>query len=138
MKKTILFSVIFMMCNACIDRTPEKILKTQFNIDINIFDYAVDTFDESWNKNGDGSCFIKFKINQIHQEGIDYLINMKAKPLPVSDSMALVIHKIQKVYSTGNHAGYYLYDQEISDPRNFKLFVFDVENKEAILYYQIL
>ena len=138
MKKAILLSVIFTICSACICRTPEKILKVQFNIDINVFDFTVDTFEESWNKNGDGVCFIKFKINQVYQKDIDYLVNMGAKPLPISDTTICVTHKIQEEYLSGNHIGYYLYDQEISDPRDFKLFIFDIENKEAVLYYQIL
>lgn len=125
-----LFAVL--LHSACTKRTPEEILKLQFNITLTGFDYKVETFEEQWNPNGDGYVFIVFKFNEITQSNINYLKSSGFKELPVSHKNVIPDRFLFD-------KGYYIFDNEnINDERDFKLFVIDTCNNKAILYYQYM
>lgn len=115
-------------------RTPEKILKEQFNIEFYDFDYSIESFNEQWDDNGDGFCQILFKINRINPANLEYLINTNLVQLPILEKIPP--NELPWNYLAAKK-GYYLYEASQEDPRNFKLFIFDTENKVASLYYQI-
>jgi hypothetical protein len=121
-------------------RTPEKLLKLQFNICLKDFDYTIETFEERWYPNGDGHLLIIFKFNKLTQNNIDYLkgLNPELLPIPETDSWQKHPSKIPKQYLNAS-AGYYVYESlNTHDPRNYKVFVIDTEKRIAVLYYQIM
>lgn len=125
-----LFAVL--LNSACTKRTPENILKQQFNITLTGFDYKVETFEEQWNPNGDGYVFIVFKFNEITQSNINYLKSSGFKELPISQSNVIPDRLLFD-------KGYYLFENENkNDERDFKLFIVDTEKNKAILYYQYM
>ena len=78
MEKMIKIGVIMLcMCflySACAKRTPEGILKQQFNISLKGFDYQVETFEEQWNPNGDGYAYIVFRFEALTGNNINYFL----------------------------------------------------------------
>ncbi len=123
---------VVLLHSACTKRTPERILKQQFNITLKEFDYDVETFEEQWCPNGDGYVLIVFKFNKLTQKNINYLQLLGLKELPISKN-----NVIPNRFLFDN--GYYLFENEnINDERDFKLFVVDTKNNKAILYYQYM
>lgn len=123
---------VVLLQSACTTRTPEAILKQQFNIALNGFDYQVETFDEQWNPNGDGYSYIVFRFKALTENNINYFLSSGLKELPILDNK-----EIPDRFLFDN--GYYLFEREDSnDERDFKLFIVDTENNKAILYYQCM
>ena len=119
-------------------RTPEKILKTVFDISLKNFDYTIESFEEQWcPPHGDGQVLIVIKFNKLTQENIDYFKNLNnIQSLPISAKM--IPNAIPKQCSKAN-VGYYIYEpSSLHDPRDYKLFVIDTEKKTVVLYYQYM
>ena len=136
MKKIIKLGVIALFVvlqhSACTKRTPENILKQQFNITLTGFDYKVETFEEQWNPNGDGYVYIVFQFNEITQNNINYLKSSGFKELPISQRNVIPDRLLFD-------KGYYLFENENkNDERDFKLFIVDTDKNKAILYYQYM
>lgn len=141
MRKLLTFSLIIMMsliCNSCVRRTPENILKLQFGIDISKFDYRIESFDDQWyTPHGEGHCRIVYTINNISQNNIDAIVNAGAKEFPIPDTIRRY-HRMRREICGDNHQGYYIFHENEDNPDEFKYFVFDITNGKAVLYYQIL
>jgi hypothetical protein len=117
-----------------VKRTPEKILKQQFDIDLSNFNYSITSFQEEWGDNGDGFCQIVFNLDEITPNNLDYLKSINAKSLPFVERISP--NELAWEYLNAKN-GLYLYDVSSDDVRNFKLFIVDTKNKKAVLYYQI-
>ena len=63
---------VYEVYNLFLKRTPEKLLKQQFNISLKDFDYSIETFEEQWCPNGDGELLIVIKFNELTQKNIEY------------------------------------------------------------------
>ena len=63
---------VYEVYNLFLKRTPEKLLKQQFNISLKDFDYSIETFEEEWCLNGDGELLIVIKFNELTQKNIEY------------------------------------------------------------------
>lgn len=127
----LIFAIVYIMF---IKRTPEKILKQQFNIDLSDFNYSVMSFQEEWGDNGDGFCQIVFNLEKITSNNLDYLKSMNTKTLPIIEKLSP--NELDWNYLNSKN-GFYLYNASSDDIRNFKLFIIDIKNKKAVLYYQI-
>ena len=123
--------ILVLYC-ACTNRTPERILKQQFNISLKGFDYQVVTIEEQWNPNGDGYAYIVFKFNSLTEDNIKYFKLSGLKELPILENNEIPDRFLYE-------KGYYLFEKEdTNDVRDFKLFVVDIENNKAILYFQYM
>jgi hypothetical protein len=60
-------------------RTPEKLLKEAFNVDLSDFDYEIEIFEDEWFFNGNGHTKIVIKFNELTQENIKYFKNFDVK-----------------------------------------------------------
>jgi hypothetical protein len=118
----------------CVRRTPEAILKQQFQIHLNEFNYSVESFNEQWDVNGDGYCQIIFNVD-FTPANFDYLKKLKPSALPVSKNLST--NSIPKQFIEA-HKGYYFYESSDDDARSFKIFILDTIANKAVLYYQIL
>jgi len=114
-------------------RTPRSIIKAVYGIDINMWYYTVETFDNQWCLNGDGDCYISLDISGNTDFHIQYLLDKGFKPLPVigfdnhTDILSYYVHTENK--------GYYLIDYK--DYGNYSLIVVDINEKKMIIYYSI-
>lgn len=136
----LLAGIIFWGYSLLLKRTPEKIIKQQFNISLKNFDYTIESFEEQWYPNGDGHTLIVVKFAELTQENIDYLKRFNPQSLPIQeiDCPQIVPNKIPKQYLDTN-VGYYLYESlSRFDIRNYKIFIINTEKKIAILYYQYM
>jgi hypothetical protein len=78
MKKLIIIASIIILTGIIIygvysiffKRTPEKILKTVFNISLDGFDYTIVSFEEQWCPNGDGHALVIYKFNSLVEQFI--------------------------------------------------------------------
>lgn len=139
MRKLLLFSItiVLLLCNSCVRRTPEYLLKLQFGIDISSFDYKIESFDDQWHTpHGEGHCHIVYTINNISKKNIDAVVNAGAKEFPISDTIRRY-HRMRREICGDNHQGYYIFQENEDNPDEFKYFVFDITDSKAILYYQI-
>lgn len=139
MKTKIILTLIFMITCAYlyfafIRRNPNKILKQQFDFQLNDFDYSVKSFSEQWDDNGDGYCKIIIQFNYFTAHNNNYLEKMKISPLPIFDKISS--NEIPWKF-LNSKTGYYLYNPTSIDKRSFKIFIIDIKSKEAIFYYQI-
>jgi len=131
---------VVLLFSACI-RTPENVLKQQFDITLQGFDYEVETFEDKLGPDGEGHILIVFQFNELTQAHINYFQSQGLKKLPIPEKRILPSH-----FSCDN--GYYLFENEsanISDERvlgsfmgNFKLFIVDTDKNKATLYYQYM
>lgn len=130
--------VLYEVYSTFLKRTPEKLLKQQFNISLAGFDYAIETFEEQWHPNGNGEVLVIYKFNKLTQENVDYLKTFNPQTLPIPETYRLQMppNKIPKNFSHAE-TGYYIYESEsTADYRDFKVFILDIERKIAVLYYQ--
>lgn len=141
---------VYEVYNLFLKRTPEKLLKQQFNISLKDFDYSIETFEEQWCPNGDGELLIVIKFNELTQKNIEYFKSLdNIQPLPVSEMEyhQMGANKISKQLLKAN-TGYYIYQvgrianwEEVKGVKmalDFKLFIVDTENNKAVLYYQFM
>lgn len=130
-KSAAIILIIFLYI-ACVERTPEEILKQKFNISLKGVDYKVETFEEQWCPNGDGYTYIEFKFNTLTENNIKYFHSLGLKKMPI-----LKKQEIPNRCLIEN--GYYLFEREDQDDvRDYKLFVIDIKTNRAILYFQYL
>lgn len=145
MKKIIITTLVIVFIlygiySLFLKRTPERLLKQQFDISLTNFDYTIESFDEQWNPNGDGYVLIIINFNQLSIENIDYLKEFELQPLPISenDRLQMIPNDIPNQYFDTD-TGYYLYKlKSTTDIRDFKTFIIDTNKKRAILYYQLM
>ena len=132
--------VLYGVYSLFLKRTPEKILKTVFNISLKDFDYSIDVFEEEWCPNGDGHTLVAYKFNKLTQENIDYLKKVALKPLPISkiDIQKIDYNRIPEKYFRSD-AGYYIYELlSTHDPRDYQVLIIDTVKKMLVLYYQYM
>lgn len=149
MKKSIVITLVVIILSGVIlygvhglffERSPEKLLKLNFNICLKDFKYNVETFEEQWCPNGDGSALIIYKFDKLTQENIDYLKGFGLKSLPISNEeyRLMEFNEIPREYFYVN-TGYYIYKPlSNNDLRDYKVFVLDIEKQIAILYFQYM
>ena len=131
-KSFILTLLTMFLYSACIARSPESILRQQFNISLSGFDYDVETFEEQWAPNGDGYVYIVFKFNILTESNVEYFLKSGLKKLPMSEK-----EKIPDRFLFEN--GYYIFEAEDpNDVRDYKLFIVDTDNNNATLYFQYM
>ncbi len=134
-----------------VNNSPEKVLKKQFNISLDDFDYTVEfkTHNETGIPVND--TYFYFKLNNLTQKNIDYLLSKEFKQLPLPDSVQVIINDIRVPisisksdndyykYSTFQpNCGYYLYDSRSCCGLYNKFFIINTKKNIAILYYQIM
>lgn len=137
----ILFSLVLMglAVSPFLKRTPEKLVKLHFDINLKEFDYTIDFFEDEWCPNGDGHTLIIIKFNSLRPDNIDCFKNMGMKSLPVSEE-DLSQMLAPKHYLKADK-GYYLFCPEsngIKTATDFKIFTVDTENEIAVLYYSVM
>lgn len=134
MKKLVVLFCLILFAS-CVRRTPESLLMNQFQIDLTDFNYSVKSFDDEW-MIADGRCRIVFSFDSITTDNISYLIGKGAVPL--SENSKKPSYRIPQKYLSEDKNGYYLYKEEDGTPENFSYFILDLDNNEAVLYYQII
>lgn len=108
-------------------RTPNKILKTVFKIEIKN-GYKVLETKEQWDLNGDGYYYCKIaNVTFLDISKIDFKKDLIIKNLPPNS-----INK-----NEFKEKLYYLEFDE-NDERNFKLLLYNSNKNELVVYYQIL
>lgn len=152
-KLTVIVSIIILVCiitygiyEIFLKRTPEKLLKQQFNISLKGFDYTIDSFEEQWLPNGDGYTLVIIKFNMLTQADIDYFKQFDLQSLPVSkaDYSQIGPNEIPKQFFKSEN-GYYIYQAErmanvgaLVVALDFKIFIVDIDKKVAVLYYSFI
>jgi|GEM_PF-1726943 len=116
-------------------RSPEKILLNQFGISLKKYNYSVVSMQEQWDYNGDGYCLILFDLAQFDTQEFNSLINDNFKKLPINDKIE--VSEIPESYLKSQD-GYYIFQVEEEDSRNFRIFIINTKLKKGILYYQIM
>jgi len=111
-------------------RTPERILKSTFDISLKEFDYTIESFEEQWIPfNGNGYLEMVIKFNELTQENIDYIKEFDVR------SLSTLKQSSGHSYKHLSDEGYYIYREEGND---FYIFIFDIKNKKAVLYYRFM
>jgi len=138
MKRNIIIGYVILLISslfsACTTRTPEKAVEESFNISLIGFDYTIESYEEQWNPNGDGSLDLVIKFNHLTSQNIAYLKKQ------CNNQSVLVSEKLGKkipafLLKMGNV--YYLYDYDKKEPNNFKVFIFDKKNNKAVFYVRV-
>jgi len=115
-------------------RTPEKILLKQFDFDLSRFEYEILYDNEKWNPNGDGYHTAGFKLNNLTYNDLLYFQNRGFIKLPIKTT--LKANDIPSIWKK-KQKGYYKLLYFDTDKRNFEILIFDLTNKEMVMYYQI-
>ena len=134
------FFILIILDKTIFKPTPKSVLKSTFSISLKDFDYSVDFFEKQNCPNGDGHTLVVYKFNKLTQENIDYLMGFGLKPLPILEDNRhlMLLDEIPYEYFKIN-SGYYIYELlHPIDFRDFKIFIFDIEKKKAVLYYQYM
>jgi len=127
-------SIIFY--NKFIKRTPETLLKKNFDIELNDFDYSIETFKDEWNFN-ESRFLIIFKFDTLTVKNIEYLKSKGLEPLPISKDRLPYISGTPKHFSTTEN-GYYIGKFNPEYIKDFVIFIVDVKAKKALLYHESL
>jgi hypothetical protein len=143
MKKNVIWIAIvfviiiggFFTYEAYLKRTPEKILLNQFGISLKGYNYSIISHNEQWDYNGDGYCLILFDLAQLDTQEFNTLINDNFKELPIDNE--LEVNDIPEIYLKSQD-GYYIFQVENEDSRDFRIFIINTKLKKGILYYQIM
>ena len=114
------------------ERTPNRIIKQVFDINLKEDNYKTKLFREQWDLNGDGYCLIV--LSNIELEDIHISGEIKELPLDLEQLPPSEISNGQMIPKTG----VYQIKFQPSDGRSFDLFIYDSKKKEALFYYQIL
>lgn len=133
MKKLVLLLFCLIWFSSCMRRTPENLLKNQFQIELSDFDYSILSFEEDWIL-ADGECRIVFSFDSITPNNIRYLIDKGA--VPFSNKTIDSSYRIPPKYLNGE--GYFFYKEEDGHSENYSYFILDLNKKEAVFYYQII
>ena len=134
------FIILIILDKTFFKPTHKSVLKSTFSISLKDFDYRVDTFAIQRYPNGDGHALVIYKFNELTQANIDYLMGFELKPLPILEDNRhlMLLDEIPNEYYKIN-CGYYIYELlHPIDFRDFKIFIFDIEKKIAVLYYQYM
>jgi len=137
--------ICFILYCTYVNSSPERVLKKQFSISLDNFDYTIihNTTPEvpiPFNY----KC-IYFRFRYITQENIEYLQSLPMQQLPLQnrEKMLQMIfkgahsQKIEEFYPSDDD--YYMFDNHSSCCGLYnKIFIVDTEKKVAILYYQIM
>ncbi len=135
---TLVFVIIiggFITYEVYLKRTPEKILLSQFGISLKGYNYSIISNNEQWDYNGDGYCLILFDFARFEPQEFNSLINDNFKELPIDNEFD--VNEIPELYLKSQD-GYYIYQVEKEDSRNFRIFIINTKLKRGILYYQIM
>jgi hypothetical protein len=131
-----LFLLGFIGYKVFFERTPEKILKLQFEISLPKNSYSVSEFHEQWDLNGDGYCLIRFKLTERSDKLLESSMSKKMKQLPVIDQDFQMSDIPENFKYCKN--GFFVIEKEKNDSRNFKILLIDTKENVALLYYQIM
>ena len=119
-----------------LERTPEKILKLQFEITLPKDSYSVTKFNEQWDLNGDGYCLILYKLSESSEKFLEGSMSKKMKQLPIIDQDVQMSDIPENFKYCKN--GYFVIEKEKNDSRNFKILLIDTKENVVLLYYQIM
>ncbi|MBR5911808.1 MAG: hypothetical protein IKZ55_07460 [Bacteroidales bacterium] len=140
MKKLFLYTsmALVLFCSSCVRRTPERLLRLQFGIDLSDFDYTVESVDDKWySPHGEGHCRVVYAFHNLSQQNINDVIRAGAKEFPIPDTIPKC-GRMRKEVQGDNHYGYYIFFENEDDTDEFKYFILDLTAKRAILYYQVM
>lgn len=134
---TILLLCALLPCS-CV-RTPNKMIKAAFSIDIKDINYTLVEKVERWTINGDGNCFLRLSLKETSKEELDLLknrmISLGASQLPIEENLMVVNYANNMANQTFKRGWYLLLTPNWDDSR---LLIFDEENKELITCYIIM
>jgi len=96
-------------------------------------EYKVETFKDEWAPNGDGESLIIFSIPQEQQSLLVQSCNEKEfKKLPIKEE--LPDNMIYNYLDKSDSLGYYFFNVDQNDDRNYTLCVISQKNKKLIIY----
>jgi hypothetical protein len=122
--------------NKIIKRTPVTLLESNFDIELDYFDYSIETFKDEWNFNE--SCFlIIFKFEALTAKNIEYLKSKGLEPLPISKDKLPYVSGIPEHFSAIEN-GYYIGRFNSENIKDFVVFIVDVKAEKALLYHESL
>ena len=124
--------LVVVLYNYFFDRSPQRIIKQVFEINLKEDNYNIKLFREQWDPNGDGYCLII--LSNIVLKNI--LVNGEIKSLPINLEQLPPTEISKELISS--KSGIYQIKFHPNDGRNFDLFIYDSKKKEALFYYQVL
>lgn len=126
----ILIIGVFTIYQYAIQKYYEYMINRDFNLNIKGGNIELISREEEWLDNGDGEKLLVFKINNLYLENINNINTLPIKEnLPVNN-IPLKIIKLEQ--------GYYKYEVENRDSRDFRIIIIDNINKYMYVYYQIM
>ena len=126
----ILIIGVFTVYQYAIQKYYEYMINRDFNLNIKGGNIELISREEEWLDNGDGEKLLVFKINNLYLENVNNINTLPIKEnLPVNN-IPLKIIKLKQ--------GYYMYEVENRDSRDFRIIIIDNTNKYMYVYYQIM
>ena len=126
----ILIIGIFTVYQYAIQKYYEYMINRDFNLNIKGGNIELISREEEWLDNGDGEKLLVFKINNLYLENVNNINTLPIKEnLPVNNIPLKIIKLTQ---------GYYKYEVENRDSRDFRIIIIDNTNKYMYVYYQIM
>ena len=126
----ILIIGVFTIYQYAIQKYYEYMINRDFNLNIKGGNIELISREEEWLDNGDGEKLLVFKINNLYLENVNNINTLPIKEnLPVNN-IPLKIIKLEQ--------GYYKYEVENRDSRDFRIIIIDKINKYMYVYYQIM
>lgn len=126
----ILIIGVFTIYQYAIQKYYEYMINRDFNLNIKGGNIELISREEEWLDNGDGEKLLVFKINNLYLENVNNINTLPIKEnLPVNN-IPLKIIKLEQ--------GYYKYEVENRDSRDFRIIIIDNTNKYMYVYYQIM
>ena len=126
----ILIIGVFTIYQYAIQKYYEYMINRDFNLNIKGGKIELISREEEWLDNGDGEKLLVFKINNLYLENVNNINTLPIKEnLPVNN-IPLKIIKLEQ--------GYYKYEVENRDSRDFRIIIIDNTNKYMYVYYQIM
>ena len=126
----ILIISVFTIYQYAIQKYYEYMINRDFNLNIKGGNIELISREEEWLDNGDGEKLLVFKINNLYLENVNNINTLPIKEnLPVNN-IPLKIIKLEQ--------GYYKYEVENRDSRDFRIIIIDNINKYMYVYYQIM
>ena len=123
----ILIIGVFTVYQYAIQKYYEYMINRDFNLNIKGENIELISREEEWLDNGDGEKLLVFKINNLYLENVNNINTLPIKEnLPVNSIPLKIIQ------------GYYKYEVENRDSRDFRIIIIDNTNKYMYVYYQIM
>lgn len=117
----ILIIGVFTIYQYAIQKYYEYMINRDFNLNIKGGNIELISREEEWLDNGDGEKLLVFKINNLYLENVNNINTLPIKEnLPVNN-IPLKIIKLEQ--------GYYKYEVENRDSRDFRIIIIDNINK---------